>query len=535
VYRSAEWSHCPRDGAPLTPFGVDPMVGQVLEDRYEIVGLVGEGAMGRVYVAQHTRLAARRFAVKMLFGDLSAQDNMRARFAREAETASRMEHPNVVSVVDFGETAGGLLFLVMEYLEGHGLDQLVRMQGALPQDRVVRLGRDIARGLAHAHARGLVHRDLKPENVVVVRDRELEVPKIVDFGVAIMTANPDGRVTRAGMVVGTPAFMSPEQATACDVDARSDLYALGMVLYYLAAGRPAFLGSAGEILQQVVQSAPPPIHAVTPGADVGPGLEAVISRLLQKHPIDRFQSAEEVIEALHGLQVDAGPTQRIPMNPAERSTLVTPAATESVRAAPPRAPSVATPPAPRRTPLWGAAAVALLILALTLGGLLWSRRPPSAPAFKAEALVELPEPTPPPPPREAPERPATPEARPPEPAPASPPPAPRGRPPTPATPVHRPVEPVAPPPVAPPPTPNPTPPTPAGPTQADLRELYTRLGARLETLDKSEAATRLRDRYFSTPFSAALGNDELRARVFESLRALERDVAEAQKASPTWK
>ncbi|MCA9556288.1 MAG: protein kinase, partial [Myxococcales bacterium] len=381
MYRSSEWSHCPRDGAPLEPFGVDPMVGQVLEERYLITGLVGEGAMGRVYAAQHTRLGGRRFAVKMLFGDLSAQDNMRTRFAREAETASRMEHPNVVSVVDFGETAGGLLFLVMEYLEGHGLESLVRMQGALPQDRVIRLGRDIARGLAHAHARGLVHRDLKPENVVVVRDRDVEVPKIVDFGVAIVTTETDGRVTRAGMVVGTPAFMSPEQATACDVDARSDLYSLGMLMYFLAAGRPAFLGSAGEILQQVVQSVPPSIYSVSPNADVGPGLEAVIMRLLQKHPVDRFQSAEEVIETLDRLALDGGPTRRIPMNPAERPTLVEPATTDAMRAVGAKR---------RRSPLWGAAAVALSILALTLGGLLWSRRPTSEPGFQAEALVEEP-------------------------------------------------------------------------------------------------------------------------------------------------
>lgn len=494
--------------------------------------------MGRVYAASHTRIG-RRFAVKILFGDLAVQDNMRARFAREAEAASRLEHPNVVSVVDFGETAGGQLFLVMEFLEGATLEQIIQKQGALPSHRVISLGRDIARGLRHAHARGLVHRDMKPDNVVVVADRDTEVPKIVDFGVAFVAAEPDARVTRAGMVVGTPAFMSPEQALGETVDQRADLYGFGMMLYHLLAGRGPFTGEAGEILRQVVTMPVPPIAELAPSADVEPQLEAIVMRLLSKHPQDRFQDAEEVLVALEGLRLDTGPTRRIPLNPAERTTLVTPAKTDEVRKGDPRPNLVA----------WAVAAGLLLTLAIALVAVLMAKddpeaRTPAAGPIEVEAIEPSPAPEPAPAPElVAPRRPVEARSSPvrrtsraPEQTRAEPrrdtPEAVRERPaPAPrrarrAAEVPRRPETTARAPAPPPP-----------PVKADavmspgqLTQRYSALGARIEALAREKGdgvAKPFRDRYLRLPLSAALRSEELRGAVAEALVKLDGEVGAA--------
>lgn len=486
--------------------------------------------MGRVYAAAHTRLG-RRFAVKLLFGDLAVQPNMRTRFAREAETASLLEHPNLVSVVDFGETEGGQLFIVMEYLEGLTLERIIAKHGGLPQDRIVRLGRDVARGLRHAHERGLVHRDLKPENVVVVADQDGEVPKIVDFGVAIVADDTSARMTRTGAVVGTPAFMSPEQALGEKVDHRSDLYSFGMLMYHLAAGRGPFLGSAGEILRQVVADTVPPIASFAPQSKVSPQLEALIVRLLSKHPGDRYQNAQEVIHVLDDLRLQDGPTQRLPLNRAERDTVVIPPATETVKRASP-----VVEPQERLSPLWALAAVLLLMTALTLGGLLWGRRGPTPPE-PAEVTVESL--APPAPKPEAPkQRPSAPKRRAPllrpKPSPSKPAPQVKAKltPPQPA-PAKAAPPPVSPPPVSPPPKAArrvaPAQPD-AAPSTADFMKRYEQLGQRIETLAKTkgkEVAEPFQKRYLGLPFSAALRNSALRTKVVSALEALDKDVGDA--------
>lgn len=523
MYRSQEWSNCPRDGSALTKLDVDPWIGRVLEKRYELLNLIGEGAMGRVYAAVHTRIG-RRFAVKVLFGDLAVQDNMRARFAREAETASRLEHANLVSVVDFGETSGQL-FIVMELLDGLTLEQIIARNGALPQDRVVRLGRDIARGLRHAHERGLVHRDLKPENVVVVVDGEREIPKIVDFGVAIIAAEPDARMTRTGAVVGTPAFMSPEQAVGGDVDHRSDLYGLGMVLYYLAAGRGPFTGTAGEILRKVVVDAVPPIHSLAPNSKVSPLLESVIARLLSKHAIDRYQDASEVIAALDDLLLESGPTQRLSLNAAERPTLIPAPATETVQRHEVEAPE------PRGwSPVWAAAAVAMLMLVVTLAGLLagGSNGAPTTepePYVGAEAIVEPAEPV---------------EAQRPKIVAEIKPAAQKVAPPANKIAVESPpkAKPAAATAVAPTSAPAPAKPVlskpkPAAPRAAasmsptELTRRYTELGGLIEGLGKKRGdsfAKPFLERYLALPFSAALRNDALRNRMAGTVARLSKEV-----------
>jgi serine/threonine-protein kinase len=354
------FERCPRDGTSLSPNAPDPLIGQVIDARYEIERAISEGAMGRVYLARHSRLS-RRFAIKVLFGDLAAQPQMRARFAREAEAASRLEHRNLVSVVDFGESDRGLLYLAMEYIEGRTLDAILREEGTFSEERAVQITRDLCRGLRHLHARGLVHRDLKLENVIVVHDRDVEVPKIVDFGVAWMPvgATKDDRLTREGVVIGTPAFMSPEQAFGDSIDARSDLFSLGVVLYHLLAGRGPFEGNSFEVLQQIVSAPVPSFAARNPDVHVSPELEALVMRLLSKHPAERPATAQALIEALDSL-----PGRRaLPRGVSGLTPL--PELEIPLPLPPPIPPPVALAPAPRPRRAWpyGAFAAAVIVAA----------------------------------------------------------------------------------------------------------------------------------------------------------------------------
>jgi serine/threonine protein kinase len=293
------FTRCMRDGVPLVRTADDPLIGKTLADRYVIEALVGEGAMGLVYRAHHARLS-RLFALKLMFGDVAADPSMRLRFAHEADAASRMSHPNVVSVLDFGKTENGLLYLAMEYAEGQTLAAMIRREGPLPEARVVNLARQMARGLGHAHRAGLVHRDFKPANVAATHGEDgRELVRILDFGLAIAEGDSRiGRLTEHGLVVGTPIYISPEQARDQMVDHRADLFALGVVMYEMLAGKPPFEGTSHEIARSNVTTTPPPIAQRNPAVRVSPELEAVIMKLMAKRPADRLQSADDVIAAL---------------------------------------------------------------------------------------------------------------------------------------------------------------------------------------------------------------------------------------------
>jgi hypothetical protein len=294
------FTRCMRDGSALIRTVDDPLIGATIADRYVIEALVGEGAMGLVYRAHHARLS-RLFALKLMFGDVAADSSMRLRFAQEADAASRMSHPNVVSVLDFGKTENGLLYLAMEYVDGETLAALIRREGALPERRVIALAKQMARGLGHAHRAGLVHRDFKPANVATgVGDDGEEVARILDFGLAIAggDGNRVGRLTEHGLVVGTPIYISPEQARDHVVDHRADLFALGVVTYEMLAGKPPFEGNSHEIARANVTLAPPPIAHRNPDVRVSAELEAVVFKLMAKRAADRYQSADEVIAAL---------------------------------------------------------------------------------------------------------------------------------------------------------------------------------------------------------------------------------------------
>jgi eukaryotic-like serine/threonine-protein kinase len=318
-----EFTCCPVDGAALAPpeGDADPLIGADLAGRYVLEELVGEGSMGLIYRARHVRLP-RVFAIKILFGDLVADPRMRLRFAQEAALASRLSHPNVVSVVDFGRSERGLLYLVMDFVEGEALSDVISREAPFDPLRVCRLARQLAEGLGHAHEHGLVHRDFKPGNVILQRNEDGDpVPRILDFGLAISTREREdvpGRLTEYGFVVGTPIYIAPEQALDHAVDHRADLFALGVVMYEMLAGKPPFDGSPVEIAHKNVALTPPLISQRCPGVAVAPELEGVVRHLLEKAPDQRFASGAELCVALDTVERDG---RIYPTEPAAGQTL----------------------------------------------------------------------------------------------------------------------------------------------------------------------------------------------------------------------
>ncbi|MCB9561451.1 MAG: serine/threonine protein kinase [Kofleriaceae bacterium] len=306
VFRGS-FARCPRDGAVLDTGDDDPLVGTILAERYQIESLIGEGGVGRVYKARHLRMS-RQYAIKVPFGELGYDAKVRARFANEAEATSRLRHPNVVGVVDVGETPQGLLYMAMDLAEGASLADLIERDGPMDAARVLHLIRQVARGLEHAHERGLVHRDLKPENVIVEPDADgTELARIVDFGIALFReehGTSRGKLTTEGIVLGTPYYMAPEQAVDGEIDHRVDIFALGLMTYELLAGTLPFTGSPIDVARQNLGAQPPRIAERVPGLAVDPLLEALAFRMLEKRPADRPQHLREVIGLLDAIERD---------------------------------------------------------------------------------------------------------------------------------------------------------------------------------------------------------------------------------------
>jgi serine/threonine-protein kinase len=295
-----EDTFCPRCGAPV----VDPLIGTVVGDRYRVVGRIGVGGMGAVYRAEHTMMR-RDLAIKVLLPELGGKDEFARRFEREAESASRLAHPNIITVTDFGRTAEGSLFLAMEFLAGESLSSVIKA-GPVPQARALHIIRQILRGLEHAHAAGIVHRDLKPDNIMLVeRDGQADVVKILDFGIAKVTEPLSGRragataLTQAGMIFGTPEYLSPEQALAEVVDPRADIYAAGVILYEMLAGRKPFESEDKvKLISMHLAHAPPRLREANPSVDVPVALEQVVLQALEKSRENRFATATAFLQAL---------------------------------------------------------------------------------------------------------------------------------------------------------------------------------------------------------------------------------------------
>ena len=272
----------------------DSLIGAVIASRYQIEAQIGDGAMGRVYRARHVKLG-RLFAVKVLRPSLLADATICRRFTREAELAAALQHPNIVTMVDVGETPGGLHYLVMEHAPGDTLYDLIVREAPMPAARVIGIVRQLCDGLGHAHDRGLIHRDFKPDNVIVERERDGDPLKIVDFGIAILrdeaaSSSPE-RLTTAGVVLGTPHYMAPEQALGQPIDPRADLFALGVMCFEMLTGRPPFDGDGVDIARANIMLETPAMRDRAPGHAVDPLLEAFTRRLMMKSPNARPPSA----------------------------------------------------------------------------------------------------------------------------------------------------------------------------------------------------------------------------------------------------
>jgi eukaryotic-like serine/threonine-protein kinase len=290
---------CPIDAAVLQRTS-DPLVGQTLAGKYSIEKLIKRGGMGAVYLGKHV-LMDKTVAIKVLHPSLALDDDVVARFSREAKAASRISHPHAVSVTDFGESENGVVFLVMEYLDGKTLKEVIKADGPMPLDRVVEIVRQVAGALDVAHQQGVVHRDLKSDNIMLSQTNGGDWAKVLDFGIAKIQQAEGARdvdITAANLVIGTPQYMSPEQCSQSGpIDARSDIYSFGIIIFEMLAGRVPFTGeSPTMIMMKQVQDPPPSILEVRP--EVGTGLTQVISKALAKQPADRFQTAGELSEAL---------------------------------------------------------------------------------------------------------------------------------------------------------------------------------------------------------------------------------------------
>ncbi|WP_163999309.1 serine/threonine-protein kinase [Pyxidicoccus caerfyrddinensis] len=273
----------------------DEYVGKTIAHKYRVEALIGEGGMGKVYRARQLALD-KVVVLKVLRHTLLSDERTVARFQREAKAASRLNHANSISVLDFGQAEDGALFIAMEYVAGQDLHQILSREWPLGEARVVRLVSQVLSALSDAHGAGVIHRDLKPENIMVEQRRnEGDFVKVLDFGIAKITDSTDDgpALTRAGFVCGTPEYMSPEQARGAPLDHRSDLYAVGVILYQLTTGLLPFESdSAVGFATKHLTEEPPPPSRRRPDARISPGLEKLILRALSKSPDDRPANAE---------------------------------------------------------------------------------------------------------------------------------------------------------------------------------------------------------------------------------------------------
>lgn len=297
--REFDWETtvCPDDNTPLTALGEeDQLVGTTLADRYEILEVIGGGGMGLVYKARH-KLMNRVVAIKMLHKHMISSKDTLKRFQLEAQAASCLSLPNILTVYDFGLTSEGQPYMVMDYLEGTSLADVLEAEHHVLPDRAVNIFIQACAGLAHAHQKGVLHRDIKPSNIMLVNfGDQADFVKIVDFGIAKLLNQGVGELTKTGEVYGSPSYMSPEQCRGKETDARSDIYSMGCVMYRTLSGRPLFSGD--DIIELLFKQVSEPPAPFDPDLNIPSELEAVIFKALAKDAGDRYQTMGEFKEAL---------------------------------------------------------------------------------------------------------------------------------------------------------------------------------------------------------------------------------------------
>lgn len=376
----------------------DPYVGrEILSGQFKVLERVGSGGMGAVYRAQQPSMD-RFVAVKILHSKFTNRKDLVSRFRREARAMSHLTHPNTAKVYLYGQLEDNACYIVMEYLEGRNLGQLVRQEGPLEPARAVAILVQACGALEEAHQKGIIHRDLKPENIFLCKQGGIEnFAKVLDFGLAKVTERemqPGSLIlTQEGMVFGTPEFMSPEQAQGKTLDARSDVYSLAVILYELLTGKLPFdARSPMEFITLHVQATPIPLSVRAPDRSFPPGLEDVILKAMAKRPEDRYQGAGEFAAHLAAVVPDAAVREALsalpdaalalaatqPSRPAMRSENAPPSpiAENSVRAKsatpPPGAPAAGLAPSPSPPAKSGGLPVAALILIGVVIGLVLS-------------------------------------------------------------------------------------------------------------------------------------------------------------------
>jgi serine/threonine-protein kinase len=309
----ASWSaSCPEhglvyvDARALAESGHDPLLGVTLAGRFTVLSRIGSGSMGAVYRARQAAVG-RDVALKIVRRDRAYDPETKTRFEREARAVSMLKSPHTVTAFDFGEAEDGSWFLALEMLEGETLGERLRREGRIEWREALRFAREALKSLAEAHAQGIIHRDLKPDNLFLARVHdpagELEVCKILDFGIAKWVREEEAPVdqlqTLAGTVFGTPRYMSPEQAQGTQLDARSDLYSLGVLLFQMLTGRAPFVDDdAVVVMAKHIKNPPPTFAEAAPGCTVPESVEAVVRRALEKQAEHRPASAEQMLSEL---------------------------------------------------------------------------------------------------------------------------------------------------------------------------------------------------------------------------------------------
>lgn len=299
-------SVCPDDGTILTPLNDDKLVGTILADRYEVLEVIGGGGMGLVYKARH-RLMNRIVAIKTLHRHLISSAETLKRFQLEAQAASCLSLPNILTIYDFGITNEGQPYMVMDYLEGISLSDILEKEGHLSCERFLNIFSQACAGLAHAHQKGVLHRDIKPSNIMLVNyGDQADFVKIVDFGIAKLLNQGDGSagtLTRTGEVYGSPSFMSPEQCRGKELDMRSDIYSMGCVMYRSVTGSNPFNGQdIIELLFKQVSEIPQSFEQVCPDFGLPEELEKIIFKAMAKDPSQRYQTMGDLKDAIDHLK-----------------------------------------------------------------------------------------------------------------------------------------------------------------------------------------------------------------------------------------